>query len=150
HTRISLGTLLKRKRFKEFVPVPPEYWRGNENEHTRISSNALALRKYKKLKSAALSDEKPHASHQAGETSADNTLTDSNSARQNSPILTRSPSGSNASALHETTPQGTMETYESLSPFGSETAFSHWLDDVNTQQDAIDFMLNCHWQNGIP
>ncbi|MEJ2756625.1 MAG: hypothetical protein P8104_12565, partial [Gammaproteobacteria bacterium] len=122
----------------------------NENEHTRISPNALALRKYKKLKAAALSDEKPHASQQAGETSATNTLTDSNSARQNSPILTRSPSASNASVLYEAIPQDTMEVYESLSPLESETAFSHWLDDVNAQQCAIDYILNCHWQNGIP
>ncbi|MEJ2754949.1 MAG: hypothetical protein P8104_03720 [Gammaproteobacteria bacterium] len=106
-------------------------------------------RKHRKLKSAALSSEKPHASHQAAETSEANTLTDSmtdtNSARQNSPILTRSPSDSNASLLHETTPQGTMETDETLPPFESDTAFSHWLDDLNVQQSAIEYILNYHW-----
>ncbi|MEJ2741808.1 MAG: hypothetical protein P8176_04815 [Gammaproteobacteria bacterium] len=150
HTRISLDALYKRKCHRGFVPVPPEYRRDNENEHSQISPDALYKRKQRKLKSTTFSGEKPHVSHQAEESSAANTLADSNSARQNSPILTRSPSGSNAAPLHETTPQDTMEAYESLPPFESETAFSHWLDDVNTQQSAIDYMLNCYWQNGIP
>ena len=80
HTRIKLDTLSKRKLCRELVPVPPEYWRDNEDEQTQISLNALKKRKHRKLKSAALSSEKPHAPHQAGETSATNTLADSSSA----------------------------------------------------------------------
>ncbi|MEJ2670525.1 MAG: hypothetical protein P8077_09935 [Gammaproteobacteria bacterium] len=137
HTQISPNALTLRKRNRGFVPVPPEFRYDNEDEHTKIRPDTLYQRKRRKLKSAAISGEKPHAPPQAGETSAANTLADSNtladrnSARQNSPILTRSSSGSNASALHETTPQGTMEIYESLSPLGPETVFSHWLDDVD-------------------
>ncbi|MEJ2682646.1 MAG: hypothetical protein P8144_14585, partial [Gammaproteobacteria bacterium] len=94
HTQITCHALLKRKHDRELVAVPLEYRRRNEDEHTKIRRNALNIRKNRKLKSAALSGEKPHAPHQAAETSEANTLTDSmtdtNSARQNSPILTRS------------------------------------------------------------
>ncbi|MEJ2743936.1 MAG: hypothetical protein P8176_16075 [Gammaproteobacteria bacterium] len=144
-TLISCGVLEGRKRKRRRVPVPREYRLYDEDEHTLISLNALDKRKRKKLKSAASSDEKPHASHQAGETSVANTLTDRNSARQNSPVLTRSSSGLNASTLHETTLQDPMETDKTLPPFESETAFSHWLDDLNAQQSAIDYIQNCHW-----
>ncbi|MEJ2755974.1 MAG: hypothetical protein P8104_09125, partial [Gammaproteobacteria bacterium] len=151
HTLISCGDLKNRKSKRKLIPVPPEYRLHDEDEHARISLNALNKRKQKKLKSAKLSGEKPHVPYQAEETSATNTLIDSNSARQNSPILTRSPSGSNASTLHETALQSTKETEstketdETLLPFESETAFSHWLDDLNVQQSAIDYIQNCHW-----
>ncbi|MEJ2681117.1 MAG: hypothetical protein P8144_06435 [Gammaproteobacteria bacterium] len=145
HTLISYGVLENRKRLKKLVPVPPEHRLYNEDEHTLISFNTLRKRKQRKLKSTAFSGEKPHVSHQAGETSAANTSTGNNRARQNSPILTRSPSSSNTLPLHETTSQGTKETDETLPPFESETAFSHWLDDLNVQQSAIDYIQNCHW-----
>ncbi|MEJ2754947.1 MAG: hypothetical protein P8104_03710 [Gammaproteobacteria bacterium] len=145
HTLISYGALQDRKRKRKSVPVPPEYRLKNEDEHTLISLNALNKRKQRKLKSVSLTGEKPHVPRQVGETSAANTLTDSHSAKQNSPILTRSPSGLNASTLHETTPQGAMKIDETIPPFESETAFSHWLDDLNAQQSAIDYIQNCHW-----
>ncbi|MEJ2741805.1 MAG: hypothetical protein P8176_04800 [Gammaproteobacteria bacterium] len=145
HTLISCRSLANRKRKRELVPVPPEHRLCNEGEHTLISRNALEKRKRKKLKLAALSGEKPLDPHQTEEASAANTLTDSNSSRQNSPILTRSPSGSNASPLRETTSQGTLEADETLPPFESETAFFHWLDDLNVQQIAIDYSQNFYW-----
>ena len=148
HTLISCRRLANRMRKRELVPVPPEHRLYNEGEHTLISCNALEKRKRKKLKLAALSGEKPLDPHQAEETSPENTLTDGNSTRQNSPILTRLPSGSNASPLGETSSQGTMEADEILPLFESETAFSHWLDDLNVQQSAIDYIQSYHWENG--
>ncbi|MEJ2741804.1 MAG: hypothetical protein P8176_04795, partial [Gammaproteobacteria bacterium] len=136
HTRISRNALRQRMRPRRFLPVPPEFRRDNEDDSTQINSYALVERKRRKLKSAALSCEKPLASHQTGETSVLNTLLDSNSTRQNSPILARSPSGSNALLLHESTSQGIMEADETLPPFESETAFSHWLDDRSFLQES--------------
>ncbi|MEJ2669389.1 MAG: hypothetical protein P8077_03745, partial [Gammaproteobacteria bacterium] len=143
-TLIKRQNLDQRKHDRKLVPIPPELWLHNENEHTRIRYHALYLRKRRKLQSEAISAEKPHAPHQAEGTSATNTLADSNSARENNPIHTRSPSDSNTPALHETTPQGTKKTYETLPPLESQTAFSLWLDDLNAQQSAIDYILNCY------
>ncbi|MEJ2756012.1 MAG: hypothetical protein P8104_09335, partial [Gammaproteobacteria bacterium] len=149
HTQISLCALNNRKRRRKLVPIPPEHRLRNEDEHSLINPSALAERKRRKLKSAAPFGEKPYAPSQVGETSVANALADSNSARQNSPILTRSATGWNASPLQETTALdtmlGAMETDEALPPFESDTAFSHWLDDLNVQQNAIDYIQNCHW-----
>ncbi|MEJ2680945.1 MAG: hypothetical protein P8144_05505 [Gammaproteobacteria bacterium] len=78
HTRISPNALALRMRNKELVPIPLEYRRHNEDEHALISTRTLTRRKLKKLNSTTLFVEMPHALHQAGETSAANTLTDSN------------------------------------------------------------------------
>ncbi|MEJ2681504.1 MAG: hypothetical protein P8144_08525, partial [Gammaproteobacteria bacterium] len=66
HTRISPNALVLRRINWELVPVPMEHRRYNEGDHTLIRVSNLALRKRKKLKSAALSGEKPHAPHQTG------------------------------------------------------------------------------------
>jgi hypothetical protein len=45
-TALTQGHLEPSEPKQKFIPVPPEYWHDNEDEHTRISLEALRQRKY--------------------------------------------------------------------------------------------------------